>query len=69
MTLTQLIKEEFGTLKRFCKIAGISADSLSVIMVSDAKSQPCIDALIKYGFIESAEYFPQYRTNKVDTTA
>lgn len=64
MTLTERIKDQFGSLKHFCKVAGINPQSLSVIIYGNAKSQPCVDALIEYGFIESASDLPQYKTTK-----
>lgn len=62
MKLTDKIKEQHGSLNHFCKIAGINARSLSVIIAGGAKSQPCVDALIKYGFINSINDLPQYQS-------
>lgn len=64
MTLTKRIKDQFGSLKHFCKVAKINPQSLSVIIYGNAKSQPCVDALIKYGFIKSASDLPQYKTTE-----
>ncbi len=55
MTISKQIKERFGTLKHFAKVAGINPDSLSVILCGGGKSTPCTAALIKYGFIKSEE--------------
>lgn len=53
MTISKQIKEQFGTLKHFAKVAGINPKSLSVVLCDGGKSKPCTDALIKYGFIQS----------------
>ena len=65
MTLTQRIKDKFGSLKHFSKIAEINCDSLSVIIHGTAKSQRCVDALIKHGFIKDATELKQYKEKEV----
>jgi|GEM_PF-5056707 len=66
MNLTAKIKDEFGTLKHFSKIAGINVESLSVIIYGNAKSKPVVDALIKYGFISKASDLKQYQVDLPD---
>ena len=61
MTLTERIKNEFGSLKHFCKVANINVNSLSVIIAGGAKSQPCVDALIEHGFIDSIDDLPKFQ--------
>ncbi len=61
MRLTKQIKDDFGTLKHFCKVTGINVGSLSVIMTGSGKSQPCVDALIAHGYIKKASDLPQYQ--------
>ena len=55
MTVSEQIKDQFGTLKHFAKVAKINHGSLRVVLAGKAKSKPCTDALIKYGFITSPD--------------
>ncbi len=62
MTITNKIKNEYGTVKHFCKIKGISYRSMYEIMQGVNKSKACVDALLEHKFIKDITELPQYRS-------
>ena len=53
--LTHKIKEDYGTLSRFCKIHGINRNTFQVVVSGYATSAPLAKLLIKEGYIKSAD--------------
>ena len=64
MTITERIKEKYGSLKRFSKIAGINVNSLSVVLAGGGKSSPCVQALIEHGIIKSDAELPKIKQKR-----
>ncbi len=53
--MTKAIKEDYGTVKRFCKIHGINYRTYNVVCSGYSSSKKVTDALIKGGYIKSAD--------------
>jgi len=54
MTLTQKIKEDYGTVLRFCKLNGINNNTFRVVVAGNAKSEKIVKILKKHKYIKSA---------------
>lgn len=64
MTITEKIREDWGTMKHFCKKNDVPYESLRVMLGGIQKSQQCVDALISHGYITKASDLPQYKSKK-----
>jgi len=53
--LTRRIKEDYGTVKRFCSLSGIKFSTYNVVLSGHGKSPKVTDALIKAGYIQSQQ--------------
>jgi len=54
MTITNKIKEDWGTVVRFCKKHDININTFHVVIYGDGKSAPITNLLIKLGYIKNA---------------
>jgi len=50
--LTHKIKEDYGTLRRFCKIHGINARTFNVVVGGFGTSAPIVSLLMEKGYIK-----------------
>jgi predicted transcriptional regulator len=64
MTIAQKIQLKHKSLKNFSKIHNIPNGSLSSVLLGKCKSQPCVNVLIKTGFISSIKDLPTVITRK-----
>jgi len=53
--MTTAIKEDYGTVKRFCKLHDINYNTYNVITSGFSTSKRVTDILIKEGYIKSAD--------------
>jgi len=53
--MTAAIKEDYGTVKRFCKLHDINYKTYNVVCSGYASSKKIVDALLKGGYIKSAD--------------
>lgn len=62
MKITERIKDQYGSLKHFSKVAGINVNSLSVVLAGGGKSSHCVNALIEHGIIKSTSELPKFKS-------
>ena len=66
MTLKEKIKDQYGTMRHFCRKNNVSYNSVKQVLVGNQKSQPVVDALLAKGFITEITDLPQYALHPVD---
>lgn len=64
MSIIQKIREDWGTATHFCRKNGLNYDSFKVVVIGRQKSQACVDALIKHGYIGAEQELPQYKSDE-----
>jgi len=55
ISLTNKIKNDYGTVKRFCFINNININTFKQISYGIAKSKRITDILVKHNYIKNAE--------------
>lgn len=64
MTLTERIRQDWGTGTHFCRKHGLNYGSFALVIGGHRKSQKCVDALIAHGYIKKASDLPQYQNGQ-----
>lgn len=65
MTINDKIREEYGTIKRFCKIEGIKYNTLNVVLSGYGSSKPIAKRLKQLGIIENINEVKDLRKEKM----
>jgi hypothetical protein len=55
--LTQRIKADYGTVKRFCEVMGINYKTYNCVLSGHSRSKKVVDTLISIGYVKSEQQF------------
>ena len=65
MTLGDKIREDWGTVRFFCRKNKINYNTFGVVAQGAGVSKPITDLLISYGYINDASELKKKKENKV----